>query len=744
MKKILSCIVCLILAAAAFCAQQPKRVYITLDVSGSMYGDKYTLANYTTQMIVTLCDEDDEVSLIVVGKENNLSKLSLPLKDLQHPVGKLPFIHRNDEPDFEINDIIKFNKIYRPSKGMQDWLFIIGDGEWDYGDARNFNNATEELADIVKGGTLNICYLQTGNSLSEESGFTKFAKKLKQADIRKSNTKRETIKQECNYFARKILGFSNSLNIKQEGGRHITFESELPLIGFYLVCQDETNPDKLAKISNATADGNLLNVKLKGTPTTAPINGYTAQNLSGHVFLVKGRGNIPANTKIEVDFDKAVKKDNICIYPIIQDVEFSHVSLTRVGGNLMPVGDNVYSICRDEKTALVRIELDDTSKGKLPETLLRKTDVTVKANGREYKATYNSGGFECNIDLREDTTRYHAECECPGYFKRITQITTIVKGECEPVIPEEETAPEKDLGTITFRQLKEEDICFAIEDSLTNELLDPEKFDTAFEVDNGFLYEKPEMRIENGKVYLTIRPKGDWCECLFPTTLNIRMVTTPKNQAYETYGKNYKRTVSPFRMEVVKDSPWLSRCLWVMLTVIGLILLFYYLKALQRKRRFKKNASFTSTYYDYYDRRQDGGTQYLRKEGFGAWVARWLLPGDEHNTLSFDSPNTTLRFDAAESYDVVNIPKEGNIDPETMHISGYRPDRDKAPKDPVKLSNNSKISITTAEGKDEGYLLFTSGSESDGNIYRIFIALMMVATAASVIVLSYLLIMSYF
>jgi hypothetical protein len=744
MKKILSCIICLALAVASFCAQQPKRVYITLDVSGSMYGDKYALANYTTQMIVTLCNDDDEVSLIIVGRENNLSAKPLPLQDLQNPVSRLPFVRRKDEPDFEINDIIEFNRVYKPSKGMQDWLFIIGDGEWDYGDAKNFQKATKDLADIVKKGTVNVCYLQTGTDLSEESGFTKSVKELKQVDIHKSDTKRETIKQECNYFARKILGFSESLEINQKDKQRITFESELPLVGFYLVCQDETNPKNLPKISSATADGNLLKVKLKGTPTTMPINGASSQNLSGHVFLVKGSGDIPANTKIEVEFDKAVKKKIICIYPIVQDVNFGSMNFTRVGGNLMPVGDNVYTICQDEKTAMVRIELDNTSKGSLPEALLKKTNVIVKANGREYKATYNNGGFECNINLREDTTQYYAECECPGYFKRTTQITTIVKGDCEPTAPEEEILPEKDMGSITFKQLRDEDLCFAIEDSLTSELLDPEKFDTTFEVENGFLYEKPEMRVEDGKVYLKIRPKGDWCECLFPTTLKIKMVTTPKDQAYETYGKNYKKTVSPFRLEVVKDSPWLSRCLWVMLTIIGLILLFYYLRALQRKRRFKKNASLTSTYYDYYDRRQDGGTQYLRKEGFGAWVARWLLPGDEYNTLSFDSPNTTLRFDAAESYDVVNIPKDGNIDPETMHISGYRPDRDNAPKEPVKLGNNGKISITTADGKDDGYLLFTSGSESDGNLYRIIIALMMVAITITVLVLLYLLVRSYF
>ena len=73
-KHRISLFIILLLLTLSFRAQQPKNVYITLDVSGSMYGNKYALANYTTQMIVTLCDDDDEVHMIVFGEEENLSK----------------------------------------------------------------------------------------------------------------------------------------------------------------------------------------------------------------------------------------------------------------------------------------------------------------------------------------------------------------------------------------------------------------------------------------------------------------------------------------------------------------------------------------------------------------------------------------------------------------------------------------------------------------------------------------------
>ena len=79
MKRLKS-IVLLLMLATILSAQQAKQVYITLDVSGSMTGNKYALANYTTQMIVTLCDDDDDIYMIVYGVEECLSKKKFSFK----------------------------------------------------------------------------------------------------------------------------------------------------------------------------------------------------------------------------------------------------------------------------------------------------------------------------------------------------------------------------------------------------------------------------------------------------------------------------------------------------------------------------------------------------------------------------------------------------------------------------------------------------------------------------------------
>ena len=178
--------------------------------------------------------------------------------------------------------------------------------------------------------------------------------------------------------------------------------------------------------------------------------------------------------------------------------------------------------------------------------------------------------------------------------------------------------------------------------------------------------------------------------------------------------------------------------------MIALLLLFFYLRALQRKRRFKKNALIKPVYYDYYDNQIEAGNSYLRKDGFGAWFARWFLPGNERNTLSFDKPTTSLRFVASDSYDVVNIPKEGNIDPTTIRISGYDPKRDQQPKEPVKLGNQGKIHVKKDDGNDDGYLIFNSGNANDGTIYRVVIGILTATTVIAFLFLLYLFIRSFF
>ena len=228
MKKLLA-IFTILLTTLALPAQQAKRVYITLDVSGSMYGDKYNLANYTTQMIVTLCDDEDEVSLFLEGCEGRLSDMKSPLSFIQKKMGQLKFNTVSNHFGTQFGDIQGFNAVYKPSKNQQDWLFIIGDGVW-FTESPAFEQDKNKFKSIVESGSLNVCYLQTGDKMSEDNDFTQFARTMGVIDIAKSSTQTKTILEGCDHFAKKILGFSEvSLDVRKKGANRIKIEAELPV-----------------------------------------------------------------------------------------------------------------------------------------------------------------------------------------------------------------------------------------------------------------------------------------------------------------------------------------------------------------------------------------------------------------------------------------------------------------------------------------------------------------------------------
>ena len=736
----------LLFSAITAVAEQTKRVYITLDVSGSMSGDKYSLANYTTQMIVALCDDEDEVSLFLEGSEGRLSDMKAPLSFIQKKMNQLHFNSAPIQFGTQFGDIQGFNAVYKPSKNQQDWLFIIGDGVW-FTESPAFEPDKNKFKETVESGTLNVCYLQTGDRLNEENDFTEFARNLSVIDIAKSSTQTKTILDGCDHFAKKILGFSEaSLDIRKDGKNSIKIVAELPVKSFILVYQDEVMPEGLPKIVGAKAGGKSLNVEHRGTPTTTPVkNSSLARNLSGNVWRLKVQKAIPANTEVLVEFDKKVDTKKVNIYPVVEELEFGSFVFSPNGNGLIQVDDKTLGICLDEKRALVRIELNEECKANLPESLLKKTEVVVKANNKDYKAKYKDGGFECIIDLNDKKTQYYAECDCPGYFKRVTPIMTIVKSEehCRNVDPDTIRHATVDFGKIAFDRLINEPLTGTLQDAETRKTLDPSKFDLTVKVERGYLYDEPKVSLQGNTIVLDVHPKGAFCECLFPTDLNIEVISTPKQGAFQAGEKQYAQNIHPIHVTVEKSRPWAVRCFWVLMTMTALLIFMIYLRALLRKRRFKKNAMMTPRYYTYFgDLIEDQGGTRLRQEGFGAWLARWFSPIDERVTLNFDRPMVSgMTLVAAESKNVVNLLKSC-CNFETMDIGGYDPERDTSKSKFIKIGDRGSMEFTALNGTKDGELVFSSGSEDDGGGFRIFLGLLMAVSLLVIVALLILMLTS--
>ncbi len=730
------------LSALTLSAQQDRRVYITLDVSGSMHGAKYDLANYTTQMIVTMCEPEDEVYLIIEGAAKKLTGQA-QLASIQKPFGQHD---GGPESESQFGDIVGFNRIYKPVKGKQDWLFVVGDGIWG---TESYHDDCRKFRSTVAGGTLNVCYLQTGTNMMENNDFTDFARGLGVVDIRKSSTDPSTIRKGCNYFARKILSFSDvDLKVKASGST-LKVKAELPVREFIVVYQDEVRTSDLPSLSSATTGSAALECQLKGTPSTEMLmvkNGWESRLLSGRVWRVKASSPIASGTEVELHFDKSIKSKCVNVYPIVDEQIYSAFTLRPLAPS-KTIDDRTTAVCRDQNNAEVYVELGDEATSTLPESLLKATKVVIKSDNNSYTARYRNGRFECNIPLNSDETQYYAEVDCPGYFHHTTQIRKIVRTDnCQPANLPTNELPPTEGGSLRFDQL--EIIAFTIHDQETQNVLDPTKFDLTVELDDDFLFEQPTLRIDGDNIYIeNLKPKGQWCECLFPDEITLRVVSTPKPGVSFDDGKMYQRTVMPLHYTIEKPRPWLSRCLWVILTIAGLLLFIVYLRLLLKKNRFKKNARIMPVYWkqDDDDETPTGnqGSHRLRKKGFWPWLCRWLSPRDERREILSNKPNTNITFHATESKSRIKF-ASGMFNRETMTVTGYDPDRARHDERYIDLRDRGEITFTKRNGSRDGKLIFSSGTKDDESGYRLFLSLLIIASILAIVALLWLMVKGLF
>ena len=304
---------------------------------------------------------------------------------------------------------------------------------------------------------MNVCFLQTGRRENETSDFLKFVEPMGIVDIKKTGTSTSSIRGGCDFFARKILGFSDvPLKVSSSGRNSIYVKPELPLSEFVVVYQDEVESQNLPKLQTASAGVRNLGITLKGTPTTTPVRTSNDARLSGNVWKIESSGVIPAGETIELTFDQNVSSKNVSVFPVVKNMVFSSIGLDFAGNSLKRLDSNVFSICKDVIKAVIKVDLNDASHQLIPEDLMKQIKVEIKANNRSYPARYENGSFQAKIDLVDDETQYYAEIDCPGYFKRVTNITTIRKGECNEDIVKRNNMI--DFGSMTFEQLKDGEI----------------------------------------------------------------------------------------------------------------------------------------------------------------------------------------------------------------------------------------------------------------------------------------------
>lgn len=653
-------------------AAQQKTIYITLDVSGSMSGAKYDLANYSVQVISVL-NNKNKVNFIVLGNTielsgknkyetihlniNDISKLSKP--------NSFPYLE-------EIGSIGVFNSIFDPKKQFQE-IFIIGDGIWQ--DEKVIKN---DFLKNVSTGNLRTTFLETlTDSKSETTEFELLLKNNNIGKIYKVDSNISIITA-INTIAEEITGVSSipATDLTQSSNC-LSFTPEMDVLSFMILYQDGSMLKKIPTISSIENNGTKLSFTNLGNPSNEKFQSNSGGLMSSRVYEVNSK--ISAGSGINICFSDKININKLRVFPIV-DVAFGNMGIGSVTGKTKPISANSTGVCKDNNTAEIVVDFNQGTT-KLSGGSIKKTKVIVISNGNSYPALFESGVFKAKIPLAGDTTTYQVESELKGYFRLNSGIRSIVKTECEPVEetkpPIRRKLPPLDMGSITLDQLSREGkISGHLYDSESKESLDPKLFDIEIKNNYPLLFKDVRIEFREGNLIdIIIEPNGYWCDCFMPDSLVLPFYSTPKNNQLID-GKTYAGYETELKVKILKNQSWFDRCKWLVITMLLSLFLIWLFIKLIKKNRFAKNSKITFKYPNVATMRslnpQYISTDFpLRKKGFFAWFSRWFNPFvSEQRSLDFDTIGLSLLYTASNSIRYVLFPKSA-FDENTMQSINY-------------------------------------------------------------------------
>lgn len=736
MKRILryTCLLILFFFSQNLFAQ--KNIYITLDVSGSMRGQKYNLANYGAQ-VISLLNHSDKVQLIVCSKPRDLSNNQY--QSIQVGISVLGSVVKS-----QIEDIKSFNELFNPLVRNQE-LFIIGDGIW--GKHPEIEN---KFLQHVNSGNLRVSYLGIMINKNSVSEFESFLNNNNIGKIYKVTSNKEIINA-INVIAEEITGVSaipdNKINDAQNC---LSFTTELPLKKIQFLYQDFTTLNNIPEIDKIIVNGKDVNFVLLGSPSNERFENGKGGLMSSRIYEMTN--SIPQNTKVEVCFKTTVDKSKLLIFPTT-DINFGQFGVQIQKGNTSIIDENTFGVCKENNEATVTIDFAQGNTT-LDNGIIQSTKVYVVSNGKSYQAVYDKGIFTAKIPLTGETTTYRIESELEGYFRKNSGEKKIVKtDDCKVQYqkPKVRKLPPMNMGSITLDQLNRDGkITGVIVDEETGVSLDPKYFQ--FDIDNNYpvLFKSVKLDfVEENKFELTVEPRGYWCDCFIPDDISLDLLVLPKEGEYID-GKQYDGFETTMNLKVIKNDSWFSRCKWLIISMLASAGLLWLFILLTRKKRFRRGAKIVFKYPNAAARRsltpQYITTDFtLRKKGFGAWLNRWLNPfGTEKRTLNFDSINTSLPYTATRSHAYVQFPKS-SFDENTMKHDNYDPDsRDKF----IKMGENSDLEVHYGRlgTKTKNYLSYSIPKSSWDDIatYRFVLGICILGLIVYLLLSGVLLIQSLF
>ena len=273
-----------------------------------------------------------------------------------------------------------------------------------------------------------------------------------------------------------------------------------------------------------------------------------------------------------------------------------------------------------------------------------------------------------------------------------------------------------------------------------DEPIDPNVYIITAETDHDILFDTIGASINNDSVYLYLHLRNRLCDCFVPEKIHATVVLTPKSNNGEELPH---KIVIPYAAPIVKDIPWLTRCFWVIVTLVALLLFMLYLQGLLRKSRFKKTARMENSYVEDENSRKEVQKKgrLLREKGFLPWLNRWFNPfTDERCSMSFTRPKTKqLTLVAGKSKESVLLTKACH-DEKTMIITNYVPQPEgSGPKEKyIRITSGEQIEIRDRNRNLLGHLTFTANGKDDEGGYRLFVGVLFAVSAVTFVTLAFM------
>lgn len=708
---------------------------MSVDVSGSMKGNKYNVANYTAQMITALMEEDDELYFSICSdyrKINSSNKeRQAEINSIQRKFSSLHVVYLKTE----ITDVITFMNLFKNQPERDQWQFVVGDGIWHVDEVCN------SYKSFLETYPLKVFFLETMESLDEHADFGICLDDMKFVTQYRSSNDPQTIIDNCIMVATSLFGVSNeSVKVQSLGNKCYSFSSEVPIKKIYIIYQDESSTKDLPVLESATTTDTSINIARQSTVSTENLREKkTDELLSGQVIVLDPSNLIGANQEVQLCFNKDIDVSKLKIFPMT-DIRIGRMSFA-VQNGIVDVEGNNAKICIDNNKVKLTYELKDTEGNTLPTSLLNKTVTTITTPNSTYTARLVDDVFEYELPISEQEVSYTINARCAGYFNITSDRNTISKeGECpQPIFSEMQSN-----GDLHINDIMKGNACISVQivnRDQPSEILNPQDFEISAKNDYKHLFESIEVsNITDTKFDLCLFARNSLCECFIPDEVTFRITSKDKNEEFKSDSQSIVVRIDK------SNTSTFERCKWIIISMIALLLLIVYLKLLNKKKRFKKGAMIRYQYFGVGGIRSRENVDDLRSKGFFSWINRWFIPfGTERTSKSFAKANgKAFSFSATHSNQRIEIPK-AQYDPKQMSSIDY--DRDQFERKDTKtftMSDNTAIKITLPNGTGSFQLCYdrAAGCKDDIPAFKMFTTFIMIVAILVELVFTYLFVTS--